>query len=243
MQVNSDTSSASADIVRHVAREHEPDRYVAALLAPRAVRADLIAVAAFSGEIDRVPRLVREPMMGEIRLQWWRDALGRSEEGAHTGHPVADALRQTMRRHDLPPVLLAGIIDAHGRRLESGREPDFAATEGALFVLAWRILAGAQAGPAPSILLRAGQLYGRARRFPRPTAPAEDVETTADAAALRAEVGAASRKIRTALLPLALIEPYLRAQNRGGASPGAPVEIAPLTRAWRLWRAHRFGRF
>ncbi len=55
--------------------------------------------------------MVREPMAGEIRLQWWRDAID-GPEGTRTGHPVADALRDTIARHALPLSALHAMIDA-----------------------------------------------------------------------------------------------------------------------------------
>ena len=50
-------------------RRHDPDRYVAALYAPADRRDDLIALHAFNAEIARIRDQVREPMLGEIRLQ------------------------------------------------------------------------------------------------------------------------------------------------------------------------------
>ena len=73
------------------ARELDYDRYLAALLAPRAARDGLMALAAFHGEIARIPRTVREPGVGDIRLQWWRDAL--RDAGRHGD-------RQSRRRRD-----------------------------------------------------------------------------------------------------------------------------------------------
>jgi hypothetical protein len=64
---------ANLEAVRASARLNAPDRYYAALFAPAAVRDDLIALAAFCGEIARIGRQVSEPVMGEIRITWWRD--------------------------------------------------------------------------------------------------------------------------------------------------------------------------
>ena len=130
------------------ARSGEPDRYLAALLAPPPARADLLALAAFASELARVPALVtREPAMGEIRLQWWREALAASGASARTGNPIADALRAAMRRHDLPARLLLDTIDAREVDLARQALPDDAAlasylwkSEGALFALAASIL-------------------------------------------------------------------------------------------------------
>ena len=82
--------TAAADAVAAAARAGEPDRYLAALLSPSSKRLGLLALAAFSAELANVPRLVtREPGMGEIRLQWWRDAL-HGDDGTRTGNPIAD---------------------------------------------------------------------------------------------------------------------------------------------------------
>ena len=56
------------DAVRDGARTHAPDRYYAALLAPAEARDDLIALAAFTGEIERISRQVSEAALGEIRV-------------------------------------------------------------------------------------------------------------------------------------------------------------------------------
>src|SRR4249920_224039 len=94
------STAPTAETVATSARAGEPDRYLAALLAPPAARDGLLALAAFSAELGRIGQLVtREPMMGEIRLQWWRDALRPRDSGERTGNPVADALREAMLRH------------------------------------------------------------------------------------------------------------------------------------------------
>src|SRR5581483_4773128 len=95
-------SAPQTDAVLQSARAGEPDRYLAALLAPAAARAHLLALAAFSSELGRVASAVtREPLMGEIRLQWWRDALEPGASGEPTGNPVADAVRTAVTAHDL----------------------------------------------------------------------------------------------------------------------------------------------
>ena len=72
------------DEVAAIAREGEPDRYLAALLAPAPEREALLALAAFAAELTRIPlRVVQEPMMGEIRLEWWRTALASGDVAAY----------------------------------------------------------------------------------------------------------------------------------------------------------------
>ncbi|HXF55233.1 MAG TPA: squalene/phytoene synthase family protein [Hyphomicrobiaceae bacterium] len=275
-------------MVRIAARAYERDRYLAALLAPRTLQLDLIALAAFGGEVARIPAFVNEPMMGEVRLRWWRDALAEVAAGNSTGHPVADAVGATVRRHRLPTGLLEGFIEATALRLYEVAPADDEAlrsylgdTEGALFALTWRILAGADGGSEPEFLAMAGQAYGLARLVyefsallaqGRTLVPLSRLENHGisvaelcsgvrphDTAALLAEIAADARRnlaavapilsrvarpLRTALLPIALVEPYLRFQQRGNLNrPDRTADISPLTRVWRIWWAHRTGRF
>jgi len=115
--------------VREAARRSEPDRYLAALLAPRAARADLIALAAFVGEVARIPLTGSEPMIGEIRLQWWRDALVNLLGGTATGSPIADTVGAAIRSRGLPEALFMSIIDARSRDLDpQARSPALLST-------------------------------------------------------------------------------------------------------------------
>jgi phytoene synthase len=166
----SPTTRDAIAVLAASARASEPDRYLAALLAPVPARPGLLALAAFSAEIANVPRLVRrEPAMGEIRLQWWRDAL-ELPRAERTGNPVADAVRTAMVVHALPADLLRGPIEARAGDLRADAVADDAAlrqylwkTEGALFALAGRVLV-ADVGPGLDAAAAAsGQAYGLAR--------------------------------------------------------------------------------
>jgi len=161
----------TAETVAASARAGEPDRYLAALLAPPPARDGLLALAAFSSELGRIGQLVtREPIMGEIRLQWWRDALQPAEAGMRTGNPVADALREAASRHALPGPLLLGMVDAHAGDLEPEPFPTeaaldayLAASEGAQFALAAGMLGSAAASELDAASQAAGRAYGLVR--------------------------------------------------------------------------------
>ncbi|MFN3656225.1 MAG: phytoene/squalene synthase family protein [Pseudolabrys sp.] len=94
-------------------RSADRDRYLAALFAPAEHRDALLALYAFAIEIARVADLVREPMAGEIRLQWWREAIEGKREGEAAAHPVAAALRAVMQRYHIAADRLTAIVDAH----------------------------------------------------------------------------------------------------------------------------------
>ena len=93
-------------------READRDRYLATLFAPGKHREALLALYAFNVEIARVRDLAREPMPGEIRLQWWREVLGGERQSEARAHPVAAALRETLMRYKLAASPLLGLIDA-----------------------------------------------------------------------------------------------------------------------------------
>jgi phytoene/squalene synthetase len=137
-------SQSQNDVVRVAARAFEIDRYLAALLAPTAARNDLIALAAFAGEIARIPLFVTERMMGRIRLQWWRDAI---ETGADGGNPIASAIISAANRRNFEISQLIRLIDAHEATLDEVPFADdqalrahFAATEGVLLSCAVKAL-------------------------------------------------------------------------------------------------------
>lgn len=167
-QTRSDSGGFAA--LAAAAREGEPDRYLAALLAPAPIRADLVALAAALAEIRRIPQLVRDPMMGEIRLQWWRDAFTALANREATGNPVADRLGEAMRRHALPGPVLQALTEARAFDLYSDPMPDRAAlagylarTEGAAFALGLAVAGVADRGEVSRVGEAAGQAYGLAR--------------------------------------------------------------------------------
>ncbi len=93
-------------------RQHDPDRYFSALFAPKELRPYLLALYAFNYEIARIAEIVREPMMGEIRLQWWRETIESAREGKPRMHDVAQALAVLLAKIDLPQNLFDAMLDA-----------------------------------------------------------------------------------------------------------------------------------
>lgn len=140
-----DAFAYCADLVRTSDRY----RYIATLFAPAERRDALYALYAFNAEIARVRDVAREPMPGEIRLQWWADVLGGQRDGEAGANPVAAALLDTIQRHKLGTALLTALIDAH--RFDLYDEPmahladleSYAReTSSALITLAAQILTG-----------------------------------------------------------------------------------------------------
>ena len=96
----------SFDHCEELVRTGDKNRFLATLFAPQKYRRALYALYAFNIEVTRIRELAREPMPGEIRLQWWRDVLGGAGRGEIDAHPVAAALRDVVVRYRLPPKML-----------------------------------------------------------------------------------------------------------------------------------------
>src|SRR5262249_17177495 len=102
-------------------RAADKDRFLTTLFAPAERRDALFALYAFNVEIARVREVVREPVAGEIRLQWWSDVLGGAGRGEVAAHPVASALLASIARYRLPAERFKALIDA--RRFDLYDEP------------------------------------------------------------------------------------------------------------------------
>jgi NADH dehydrogenase [ubiquinone] 1 alpha subcomplex assembly factor 6 len=114
--------SADTDRLSPVAalvRRHDRDRFQTALFAPAARREALFALYAFNYEIARVRQSVTEPMLGQIRLQWWRENIAAAFEGGSVrAHPVVGALTAAIRE--------LALTKRHFDRLIDARESDLA---------------------------------------------------------------------------------------------------------------------
>jgi len=234
---------ACAEIVRRA----DPSRFQAAMAAPVAARSVLFPIYAFNVEVARAPWVTSEPMIAEMRLQWWVDALEEIGAGG------------VVRRHEVVTPL-ARVLDADGagllidlieaRRWDVGRDPfadeaEFTryieATSGNLIRAAARAL-----GPADeAVLVDAGFALGLANWFraipaleaagrkPLPDGRPEAVRALANEglrrlAKARAGRGAVSRAAAPALLAVWEAGPVLRvATRRPGAVAEGPLDPAP----------------
>lgn len=122
-------SAAYAECERLLAA-HDRDRWLQSLFAPAEKRKHLHALYAFSLEVARVREMVREPMPGEIRLQWWIDVLQGEARGSVAGHPVAAALDDTIARFRLPRRPLVDLVEARRFDLYDDAMPGLGDLEG-----------------------------------------------------------------------------------------------------------------
>jgi phytoene synthase len=236
-------------------REHDRDRWLASLFASAGRRPHLHALYAFDREIALVPQRVSEALAGEMRLQWWRDALAGEARGDAEASPVAAALLDTIARCALPLEPLNALIDA--RALDLYDDPHSSLDEleahgrqtaSIIFDLAARILdreasVADVAGPAGVAAALTAALQDAAPRELSSIAPA-DLRARAREALQQARRNwhVVSPAARPAFLTLALIAPLL-ARSEKSRDPAKPLELSPWRRQWLLWRAARRGAF
>ncbi|WP_417598736.1 squalene/phytoene synthase family protein [Pararhodobacter oceanensis] len=125
----------------------DPDRFLATMAAPPVARPALLALYAFNLEVARAPWVTKEPLLAQMRLQFWRDVL-QGEIGVT--HDTATALLSVIETAGLDHDLLMRVIDA--REAEIGTSAAFADeaalwryledTAGALLALAVQALGG-----------------------------------------------------------------------------------------------------
>ena len=151
-----------AELVRHSDR----DRYTAALYAPDGKRDALMALYAFNVQIAGIRDAIKEPMAGEMRLQWWRDAIIGNSSTETAGNPVADALCGAIEAHSLPPAPFENMLEARRFDLYDDPMPSrndlegyCGETAGALFQLSCLVLNGDRAPGAADASGHAGCAY------------------------------------------------------------------------------------
>jgi phytoene synthase len=157
-------SDVAAEDLEETVRRADPDRWLASrFIADSQARADVVALYAFDHVLARTPGMVSEPLMGEIRLTWWSEALDEIHGGGRVrSHPVSLALAEAVRRRGLDRAPLDALIAARMTDLDALPFADEAEalayadqTAGALMQAAAQVL-GAPAG------LEAARLAGRA---------------------------------------------------------------------------------
>lgn len=95
------TQDADIAACAEIVRKGDPDRFLATMAARPEARDILFPLYAFNVEVARAPWVTQEAMIGEMRLQWWRDALEEIREG------------RSIRRHEVVSAL-ADWLDPEG---------------------------------------------------------------------------------------------------------------------------------
>ena len=219
--MNSDLSSVakSFDACEYLVKSGDPDRFLSTQAATPQGCARLMAVYAVNLEIARAPWASQEPLVAQMRLRWWGDAIADIYRGkTNDSHEILPALRYLIFDHNLPHYLFETLIEArHFDIFSDAHESPEAfnsyinATAGTVMELAARVLnAGPTAfpvirdfayGAGVAALLRAApELIARGRN-PLPGDVASIVSTAQQKiSAARRQRHAIVREVRPALL-------------------------------------------
>ena len=154
---------------RNLVRQADRDRYLASLFAADETRPHIQAIYAFNIELGTVRDRIREPALGEMRLQWWLDAVEDIYRGTTPGHPVLEALARAVAHGRLPLDAFRDMVEARRFDLYDDPMPDLASLEGylgetssALIQLSALVLAGAEAVAGAQAAGYAGVAFGLA---------------------------------------------------------------------------------
>ena len=201
----------------HQVRHHDKDRFLASLYAPAERRPFLFALYAFALEIGRVRRVVREPLVGTIRLQWWREALGGTRAEEAGANPVMVALQDAARRSGLEVGTLIDAVEARQSELYGTSAVE---AEAAVFVAAARLL-------APPV-----DLATVARQAARAVTFASDPRRSDEAAQAYAAFRARGAEVPQPALPAFLTVALVPLRLRRPEAPQWRRQIALMRAAW-----------
>ncbi len=188
----------------------DPDRFVATMAAPPVAREVLFPLFAFNLEVARAPWVATEPMIAEMRLQFWRDVVEDIGNGKQPrAHKVAEPLAQIIEPNHVDS--LDALIEARRWDIYRGAFEDethfekyINATSGNLIWTAAQLL-GAETSAEEAVrdlayaagiagLLRAAPELEARGRIPLLDGSASGIRSLAKAAMTRWQQGRADQK-------------------------------------------------
>jgi len=239
-------SERNAAHVAVEARRHDPGRVLCAQFAAPEKRPHLLALYALNGEVSRIPASVSQPLLGRIKLQWWRDTLDALAGGASppVGHPVAEAVALVMRSRSLDRSAFEPLLALREKQLDAGDadsqeiDADACGVDVTLASLALTVL-GITDATTMRAACEAAIAYGLAEIVRRARSdPAQSDLHVALAARAQEHLAAARRmhgQIERRALPVLLWATI--AETRLRATPGPYSAVPPVPKLiWNAWR-------
>jgi phytoene synthase len=218
-------------------RRADEDRWLTSRFAPQDARKRLVALYALNHETARTAETVRQAAIGNIRLQWWREAAAEVFAGkTPRAHPVVQAFAAAHAETPFSQDVLGALIDARGADLESApfltwsaMDAYLDATAGGLMRLAFAacgvpsadvIVSAARAWGYAGLMRAGAHWHARGRSFLPPGGDAHAMLDRARAA--YADAREKARGLDALAFPaigyVALVPGYLRTLERGETS-------------------------
>ncbi len=196
-------------------------------------RAELLALFAFLETLRDIPERTTDPLMGEIRLRWWYEAIEEIEQGRPVRyHPLTEALKAMISTYSLSPKDFLDLIEGQMPLLDKGPLTIKDALgvvdrgEGHLLRLAAQVLGKA------ADMTDIARLHGMTQiKATRGLSDAGDMEFSH----LKREAQKIAKNLPASLMPLAL-PLALAATYWHGGKPG------PLAKRFRLFWSFVTGR-
>ena len=240
---------------RESLKQVDPDRYRAALMADAQRRDDLLILYAFHYELSKVPDVTSEPMLGQIRYEWWREAIDEIYSGKEVRrHEITTPLAELLRRTDVPRFWIDRLIDGRARDLDPQPFEDLGSaqsyarqTSGQLMQIAVRLIGGETDKDAA----KAGEVWGLtglARSYSyyhdRILQNLSFEDLTAAAQQSYVEIsGPVDSQIFPAMAYVSLVPKFLKRMSKGGFKPQKEkVVYGPISKQARLFSAGLRGR-
>lgn len=122
---------ATAAYLADLVEKEDHDRFLTAVTAPEAARDAIMTLYAFNSEVAKVRESVSESLIGQMKLQWWRDLIGAVYEGGQVpkGNPVVEALADVIGTHQLSRGHFDALLDARARDMGEENPADVEALE------------------------------------------------------------------------------------------------------------------
>eukprot|EP01116_Phalansterium_solitarium_P002382 TRINITY_DN12376_c0_g1_i1.p1 TRINITY_DN12376_c0_g1~~TRINITY_DN12376_c0_g1_i1.p1 ORF type:complete len:327 (+),score=63.32 TRINITY_DN12376_c0_g1_i1:122-1102(+) len=120
---STETPATVHDYCLQQVRKFDYDHYLCGLFFRKASsRKAYFAVRAFNLEIANIREVVKDPAIGRMRIQWWRDNLTRIYQNAPPEHPVATALAEAVRNFRLTKGWFNKMLDRREMELLEGEQ-------------------------------------------------------------------------------------------------------------------------
>jgi len=220
---------ANEDYCSALVRERDRERYLATLYAPAAARAALFGLHALDLELAEIVRTTTEPMLGQIRLAWWREQLQALDAGTRSAQPVllglaGHVLPQGVSGASLEPLEDAALTLLEGELGSENLKAYAAARGGTLFEAALRTVGGGDEAVVANVRA-AGEAWALIDLLHSFRDPSLDV---------RLIIGLANERLR-ALRPFPLHARSLLALARLAWSDASAIEGAGFDPAGYNW--------
>lgn len=207
----------------------DPERALALRYAPRACRGALAALWAVDERLGAIVASTSEPVIGEMRLLWWREAL-EALPGGVAGEPLLDAAERDILPAGVNGAEIGAMAEGWhallgGPLADTDRARYAGERGGRLFALSVRILGH----EAAADFVRAGEGWALADLARRTRDPNERAEALAMA---RERLTGAPRRWPRALRPLGALTMLARRDAAAGAPgrAGSPRRVARMAR-------------